>query len=102
MKEGQVCILHNKEILWNNRRKFYQSKERVNGATILETPEGTLSQIMRHINGVYTTYFNVKRKRADHLFQGRYTSILGSAAFVEEISATYLQGNEDGNIPALH
>ena len=161
---------------------------------LLETPEGNLSQIMRHINGAYTTYFNVKRKRAGHLFQGRYkailveadeylaelsryihlnpvrvgiverpeqyqwssypsytgyskplawlrtgfilgcfakktedahkkyrtfvedrlgkeyespltrtigTSILGSASFVEEISATYLQGKEDANIPAL-
>jgi hypothetical protein len=31
---------------------------------------------MRHINGAYTTYFNVKRDRAGHLFQGRYKSIL--------------------------
>ena len=37
----------------------------------LETPEGNLSQIMRHINGAYTTYFNRKRQRAGHLFQGR-------------------------------
>jgi len=43
---------------------------------ILETPEGNLSQIMRHINGAYTTYFNVKRKRAGHLFQGRFKGIL--------------------------
>lgn len=28
---------------------------------LLETPDGNLSQIMRHINGAYTTYFNVKR-----------------------------------------
>jgi putative transposase len=161
---------------------------------LLETPEGNLPQIMRHINGAYTTYFNVKRKRAGHLFQGRYkailveadeylaelsryihlnpvrvgiverpeqyqwssyrsytghstppewlrtgfilgcfekktedahrayrpfvedrlgkeyespltrtigSSILGSAAFVEEITTTHLQGKEDGNIPAL-
>ncbi len=161
---------------------------------LLETPGGNLSQIMRHINGAYTTYFNVKRKRAGHLFQGRYKailveadeylaelsryihlnpvrvriverpeqyqwssyqsyaglskpqawlrtgfilgcfakrtedahkkyrtfvedrlgkeyespltkaigiSILGSIAFVEEISAAYLHGKEDGNIPAL-
>jgi len=39
---------------------------------LLETPEGNLSQIMRHINGAYTTYYNVKRKRSGHLFQGRY------------------------------
>src|SRR5664279_5311548 len=39
---------------------------------LLETPDGNLSQIMRHINGAYTTYFNIKRKRFGHLFQGRY------------------------------
>jgi putative transposase len=46
---------------------------------LLETPSGNLSQIMRHINGAYTTYFNVKRKRAGHLFQGRYKAILVEA-----------------------
>ena len=46
---------------------------------LIETPEGNLSQIMRHINGAYTTYFNVKRKRAGHLFQGRYKAILVEA-----------------------
>jgi len=46
---------------------------------LMETPEGNLSQIMRHINGAYTTYFNVKRKRAGHLFQGRYKAILVEA-----------------------
>ena len=43
---------------------------------LLETPQGNLPQIMRHINGAYTTYFNVKRKRSGHLFQGRYKAIL--------------------------
>ena len=43
---------------------------------LMETPLGNLSQIMRHINGAYTTYFNVKRGRSGHLFQGRYKSIL--------------------------
>ncbi len=43
---------------------------------LLETPSGNLSQIMRHINGAYTTYYNVKRKRSGHLFQGRYKAIL--------------------------
>lgn len=46
---------------------------------LLETPEGNLSEIMRHINGAYTTYFNVKRKRAGHLLQGRYKAILVEA-----------------------
>ncbi len=43
---------------------------------LIETPSGNLSQIMRHINGAYTTYFNVKRARSGHLFQGRYKAIL--------------------------
>ncbi len=43
---------------------------------LLETPSGNLPQIMRHINGAYTTYFNVKRHRSGHLFQGRYKAIL--------------------------
>lgn len=43
---------------------------------LLETPSGNLPQIMRHINGAYTTYFNIKRDRSGHLFQGRYQAIL--------------------------
>ena len=38
---------------------------------LLETPSGNLSRIMAHINSVYTTYFNNKRGRSGHLFQGR-------------------------------
>jgi REP element-mobilizing transposase RayT len=43
---------------------------------LLETPSANLSQIMHHINGAYTTYFNVKHNRLGHLFQGRYIAIL--------------------------
>ena len=46
---------------------------------LLETPEGNLSQIMRHINGAYTTYFNTKRNRSGHLFQERIKAILVEA-----------------------
>lgn len=46
---------------------------------LMETPRGNLSEIMQHINGAYTTYFNVKRKRYGHLFQGRYKAILVEA-----------------------
>ncbi|MHB8058188.1 MAG: REP-associated tyrosine transposase [Desulfuromonadaceae bacterium] len=54
---------------------------------LLETPEGNLSQIMRHINGAYTTYFNIKRKRSGHLFQGRFKAILVEAdEYVTELS----------------
>ena len=43
---------------------------------LVETPLGNLSKILHHINGAYTTYFNTKRKRFGHLFQGRYKAIL--------------------------
>lgn len=46
---------------------------------LMETPAGNLSRIMRHVNGAYTTYFNAKRKRVGHLFQGRYKAILVEA-----------------------
>ena len=44
---------------------------------LLETPSGNLSQIMRHINGAYTTYFNVKRRRSGHLFRGKRLGGIG-------------------------
>ena len=43
---------------------------------LVETPFANLPRIMLHINGAYTTYFNVKRQRTGHLFQGRYKAIL--------------------------
>jgi putative transposase len=43
---------------------------------LLETPSRNLPQIMQHINRAYTTYFDVKRARAGHLFQGRHKAIL--------------------------
>jgi hypothetical protein len=42
---------------------------------------------MQHINGAYTNYFSTKRKRAGHLFQGRYKAILVDAdAYAQELS----------------
>ena len=53
----------------------------------IETPKGNLSQIMRHINGAYTNYFNIRHKRRGHLFQGRYKSILVEAdSYAAELS----------------
>jgi putative transposase len=43
---------------------------------IIETPERNLSKVMHYINGSYTSYFNRKRNRTGHLFQGRYKAIL--------------------------
>ncbi len=46
---------------------------------IIETPEANLSKAMHYINGSYTTYINIKKKRSGHLFQGRYKSIIVDA-----------------------
>jgi len=54
---------------------------------LLETPRGNLLEILHHINGAYTTYFNVKRQRSGHLFQGRYRAILVEKdAYSQELS----------------
>jgi REP element-mobilizing transposase RayT len=53
----------------------------------LETQKGNLSQIMLHINGAYTNYFNIRHKRRGHLFQGRYKAILVEAdSYAGELS----------------
>jgi len=46
---------------------------------LLETPDGNLSQIMRFVNGSYSSYFNKRHERAGHVFQGRYKSLLVDA-----------------------
>lgn len=43
---------------------------------IVETPKANLSSFMHSLNSAYTTYFNIKRKRAGHLFQGKYKALL--------------------------
>lgn len=43
---------------------------------VIETPDGNLSEGMRHINGVYTQFFNRKHETVGHLFQGRFKAIL--------------------------
>ena len=54
---------------------------------MIETPEGNLSRIMKHINNSYTNYFNIKRKRSGHLLQGRYKTILVEAdTYAAELS----------------
>ena len=54
---------------------------------LLETPRSNLSQILHHINGAYTSYFNAKSERSGHLFQGRYKAILVEKdAYCQELS----------------
>jgi putative transposase len=43
---------------------------------VLETVDGNLSKDMRHLNGVYTQYFNRQHNRVGHIFQGRFQAIL--------------------------
>lgn len=43
---------------------------------LLETPEPTLSQGMRRLNGRYTQSFNRRHARVGHVLQGRFKSIL--------------------------
>lgn len=43
---------------------------------LVETPEANLSLAMQWINVSYATYFNRKRGRYGHLFQGRFKAIL--------------------------
>ena len=54
---------------------------------IVETPKANLSSFMHVIQSGYTTYFNRKRGRAGHLFQGRFKSILvDKDAYLLELS----------------
>ncbi len=54
---------------------------------LLETSRGNLSKVVHHINGAYTTYFNIKRGRSGHLFQGRFKGILVEKdAYCRELS----------------
>ncbi len=43
---------------------------------LLETQKPNLIKMMHGLNSSYTAYFNARYKRAGHLFQGRYKSIL--------------------------
>ena len=43
---------------------------------IVETPKANLSSFMHTLNSAYTAYFNIKRKRAGHLIEGRYKALL--------------------------
>jgi putative transposase len=46
---------------------------------MLHTPEGNLQRIMRHLNGVYTQYYNRSEGTDGALFRGRYKAILVDA-----------------------
>lgn len=43
---------------------------------VLCTQRANLSQLMRHVNGVYTQSFNRRHTKVGHVFQGRFKAIL--------------------------
>lgn len=70
---------------------------------LIRTPEGNLQRIMRHINGVYTQFFNRSEGRDGPLFRGRYKAILvDAAAYWVELSR-YIHRNplDAGLVEAL-
>ncbi len=46
---------------------------------LIETPEANLSAAIQWLNVSYATYFNRKRQRQGHLFQGRFKAVLVDA-----------------------
>jgi putative transposase len=54
---------------------------------LLETTQPNLSRIMQNINSSYTLYYNKKRGKCGHVFQGRYKSIIVEAdEYFKELS----------------
>lgn len=43
---------------------------------LVHTPQGNLSEFMRHFNISYTSVFNRRHRRIGHLYQGRYKAFL--------------------------
>ena len=46
---------------------------------LVRTVDGNLQRIMRHVNGLYTQYFNRSERRDGPLFRGRYKAVLVDA-----------------------
>ena len=46
---------------------------------LLRTPDANLQRIMRHLNGLYTQFFNRSERKDGPLFRGRYKAILVAA-----------------------
>lgn len=60
---------------------------------LIKTTRVNLSNIMHYINGSYTTYFNVKRGKSGHLFQGRYKSLVIDADIYFQELTRYIHLN---------
>ncbi|OED41606.1 hypothetical protein AB833_09570 [Chromatiales bacterium (ex Bugula neritina AB1)] len=54
---------------------------------LIHTPRGNLGRAMRHVNGVYTQYYNRMKKTDGPLFRGRYKAInIEVSSYLLEVS----------------
>lgn len=60
---------------------------------LLHTPAGNLHRIMRHVNGVYTQYYNRAEGRDGPLFRGRYKAVLVDAEAYWRQLSRYIHRN---------
>ena len=60
---------------------------------LIKTLHANISKLMHYVNGSYTTYFNVKRKKTGHLFQGRYKSVVVDSDEYFSILSRYIHLN---------
>jgi len=60
---------------------------------LIKTRHANLSKIMHYINSSYTTYYNIKRNKTGHLFQGRYKSIVVDADSYFSVLTKYIHLN---------
>lgn len=60
---------------------------------MLRTPEADLQRMMRHVNGVYTQYFNRKERTDGALFRGRYKAIIVDAQSYGLTLSRYIHRN---------
>ena len=70
-----IELLKDASSLWNIRIAAYCLMSN-HYHLLVQTPEANLSRYMRHINGLYTQYFNRTYKSDGQLFRGRYKSIV--------------------------
>lgn len=70
-----IELLKDASSLWNIRIAAYCLMSN-HYHLLVQTPEANLSRFMRHINGLYTQYFNRTHKSDGQLFRGRYKSIV--------------------------
>ena len=60
---------------------------------LIRTPNGNLQRIMRHINGVYTQYYNRSEGVDGALFRGRYKAVLVDAQNYWQHLSRYIHRN---------